>query len=51
MGIPPFLLNITGPQALSYAEIAQIMTQVLGVPFTYSKPSLFKFRKTMLQRG
>lgn len=44
-------LNITGPQALSYSEIAQIMTQVLGVSFTYSKPSLFKFRKNMLQRG
>lgn len=44
-------LNITGPMALSYQEIAQIMTQVLGTTITYSKPSLWKFRKIMLQRG
>lgn len=44
-------LNITGPMALSYHEIAQIMTKVLGTPITYSKPSLWKFRKVMLQRG
>ena len=44
-------LNITGPQALNYYEIAQVMTQVLGVNITYSKPSLLKFRQTMLKRG
>jgi len=44
-------LNITGPQALSYNEIAQIMTQVLGTEITYSKPSLLKFRQTMIKRG
>lgn len=44
-------LNITGPSALTYYEIAEIMTKVLGVKITYSKPSLLKFRKTMLQRG
>lgn len=44
-------LNITGPMALSYQEIAQIMTKVLGTPITYSQPSLWKFRKTMLRRG
>lgn len=44
-------LNITGPQALSYAEIAQIMTKTFGVQITYSRPSLMKFRKVMLQRG
>jgi len=44
-------LNITGPAALTYQEIAQIMTQILGVKYTYSKPSLLKFRKVMLQRG
>lgn len=44
-------LNITGPAALSYGEIAQIMTKILGVKITYSRPSLWKFRKVMLQRG
>ncbi|KRO00124.1 SDR family oxidoreductase [Companilactobacillus kimchiensis] len=44
-------LNITGPAALSYNEIAQIMTKILGTTITYSKPSLWKFRKVMLQRG
>ncbi|HIY93451.1 NmrA family NAD(P)-binding protein [Companilactobacillus sp. HBUAS56275] len=44
-------LNITGPAALNYYEIAEVMTKVLGTKITYSKPSLLKFRKTMLQRG
>lgn len=44
-------LNITGPAALSYSEIAKIMTKVLGVKITYSKPNLLKFRKVMIQRG
>lgn len=44
-------LNITGPSALSYQEIAKIMTKILGTPITYSKPSLLKFRKVMLKRG
>lgn len=44
-------LNITGPMALSYSDIAQIMTKTLGTTYTYSHPSLLKFRKVMLQRG
>lgn len=44
-------LNITGPVALSYFEIANIMTQILDTKITYSKPSLLKFRKAMLKRG
>ena len=44
-------LNITGPAALTYYEIAEIMTRILGIKITYSKPSLLKFRKTMLKRG
>jgi len=44
-------LNITGPAALSYQEIAKIMTKILGTPITYSKPSLLKFRQAMLKRG
>lgn len=44
-------LNITGPMALSYSEIAQIMTTTLGTSYTYSRPSLLHFRKVMLNRG
>lgn len=44
-------LEITGAQALTYGEASQIMTEELQTPITYSKPSLFKFRKTMLRRG
>jgi uncharacterized protein YbjT (DUF2867 family) len=44
-------IDITGPEAFSYQEIAQTMTELLDVQYTYSKPSLLKFRKTMLQRG
>ncbi|MQS76211.1 NmrA family NAD(P)-binding protein [Companilactobacillus halodurans] len=44
-------LNITGPMALTYSEIAQIMSEILPFKVTYSKPSLLKFRKTMLHRG
>ena len=44
-------LDITGAQALTYADAAQIMTMELGVRITYSKPSLWRFRKVMLQRG
>jgi len=44
-------LEITGPEAITYNQAAQIMTTELGVPITYSKPSLLKFRRTMLQRG
>lgn len=44
-------LEITGPQALTYDEIAKIMTEVLGTPITYSRPGLLKFRRVMLRRG
>lgn len=44
-------LEITGPAAITYKQAAEIMTTELGVPITYSKPSLLKFRRTMIQRG
>ena len=44
-------LEITGPAALTYAEIANEMSRILGTTITYSKPSLLKFRRTMLRRG
>ncbi|GAX03431.1 NmrA family transcriptional regulator [Secundilactobacillus pentosiphilus] len=44
-------LEITGPEAITYQQAAGIMTKELGVQITYSKPSLLKFRHTMIQRG
>ncbi|WP_203651655.1 SDR family oxidoreductase [Secundilactobacillus yichangensis] len=44
-------LEITGPEAITYRQAAEIMTKELGVQITYSKPSLLKFRRTMIQRG
>ncbi|WP_125760889.1 NmrA family NAD(P)-binding protein [Companilactobacillus hulinensis] len=44
-------IDITGPESLTYQEIAQIMSKILGVDYKYSRPSLLKFRKAMLQRG
>lgn len=44
-------LTLTGPAALTYTEVARIMTTTLGVPITYSRPSLRTFRRTMLRRG
>lgn len=44
-------LEITGDKALSYDEIAVIMSKILKTTITYSKPSLLAFRKTMLARG
>lgn len=44
-------LEITGPEAITYRQAAEIMTKELGVQITYSKPSLLKFRRAMIQRG
>ncbi len=44
-------LEITGAKALTYDEIASIMSKILQTPIRYSQPSLFRFRKTMLKRG
>ncbi|OTP12613.1 hypothetical protein A5844_000846 [Enterococcus sp. 10A9_DIV0425] len=44
-------LEITGSEALTYHQVAQTMTKELGVTIRYSRPSLLKFRKTMINRG
>lgn len=44
-------LDLTGPDALTYDEIAAVLTKNLGEDFSYSKPSLWKFRQTMIKRG
>jgi len=43
--------TITGLEAITYFEVADTMTRVLGRKITYSNPSLFKFRKDMIERG
>ncbi len=44
-------LDVTGPEALTYSQVAAKMTAILGRPITYSQPGLFKFRRTMIKRG
>ncbi|WP_125702273.1 NmrA family NAD(P)-binding protein [Lacticaseibacillus daqingensis] len=44
-------LTLTGAEALSYAQVATLMTAGLGTPITYSKPGLWRFRQTMRKRG
>ena len=43
--------TITGSDAITYFKVADTMTRVLGRKITYSNPSLFKFRKNMIERG
>lgn len=44
-------LDITGAEALTYYEVANIMSEELGRPIKYSKPGLLHFRKVMIKRG
>lgn len=44
-------LEITGPEALTYEEIAEEMSAILGTTISYSQPSLLKFRRVMIERG
>lgn len=43
--------ELTGSEALTYFEVAEIVTEVLGRPVTYSNPSNFKFGQTLRKRG
>lgn len=43
--------TLTGPEAVTYNEAANIFSEVLGRQITYSDPSIFKFRKTMIKNG
>lgn len=43
--------TVTGPQALSYEELAQMMSEVLGRSITYARPGLLSFRRRMISRG
>ncbi|MBU3182689.1 SDR family oxidoreductase [Clostridium psychrophilum] len=43
--------TITGSEAITYFQVADSMTKILGRKITYSNPPLFKFRKEMIDRG
>ena len=43
--------TITGPEAITYFQVADSMTKILGRKITYSNPPLIKFRKEMIARG
>ncbi len=43
--------NLTGGEALSYSEVAAIMTEELGRPITYSDPSPLAFARRFRRRG
>lgn len=42
---------LTGSEALTYDEVAALMTEVLGRPITYSDPSPLAFARRFRQRG
>jgi len=35
--------HLTGPQALSFTEVTAILTEILGRPISYRRPSLWRF--------
>ncbi len=43
--------TITGSEAITYYQVADSMTKLLGRRITYTNPNLFKFRKEMIDRG
>lgn len=43
--------TLTGSQALTYYDAAEIFSQVLGRKIIYSDPAPLKFRRTMMERG
>ncbi len=44
-------LALTGGEALTYYELAEILTRVLGRPITYKNPSILRFILAMRKRG
>lgn len=43
--------DLTGQEALTYYQVADIFSEVLGRPITYSSPSLLRFAWRMKRRG
>ena len=42
--------TITGPEALDYFEVAEILSRVTGRKITYSRPSYFKYRSYYIKK-
>ncbi|MEK4736884.1 MULTISPECIES: SDR family oxidoreductase [Bacillus] len=42
---------LTGNEALTYYEVAAIISKTINKHIIYTNPSIFKFRKRMLQKG
>ena len=43
--------TVTGSEAITYYQVADSMTRILGRKITYSNPHLFQFRREMINRG
>ncbi len=43
--------DLTGSEALDYYQVAEIFTEVLGKPITYTNPSIIRFALSMYKRG
>ena len=43
--------TLTGHEAITYDEVAAIMSDVLKRKINYSNPGIFEFRRTLIQRG
>ncbi len=43
--------ELTGTEALTYDDVAAMMTEELGRPITYSNPSVLSFARRMRRRG
>jgi uncharacterized protein YbjT (DUF2867 family) len=44
-------IDLTGPEALTYSEVAEIFSHVLGRTITYSDPAALRFAREMRSRG
>ena len=43
--------SLTGSEALDYYQVAEVFTEVLGKPITYTNPSIIKFALSLYKRG
>jgi nucleoside-diphosphate-sugar epimerase len=43
--------DLTGKEALTYMQVAELLSEVLGREITYSRPSLLNFAWRMKKRG
>lgn len=43
--------SLTGSEALTYYEVARVLSEELGINFTYTNPSIKKFKEKMKAKG